>query len=77
VFCLYDSAGQELHDHVRRQLQMFIRDGSIPAASRLSVAQALRYLLRAGTKPGENWQKELEKAENYIHRARTGRWIGR
>jgi len=50
---------------------------AIPAKNRLSIAQALRYLLRVGTKSGENWQKELEKAENYIHRARTGSWIGR
>ena len=47
----------------------------VPAKSRYAMAQAIRYLMRAGGKVGEDWRKELEKAENYIHRARTGQWI--
>lgn len=37
------------------------------------VSQALKYLLRVGLKgPAE---VDLQKAENYIHRALTGEWI--
>lgn len=44
-----------------------------PVARRnLHVAQALKYLLRLGAKDAAD--SELGKAENYIHRARTGGW---
>ena len=49
----------------------------VPEEARYSVGQAIRYLMRVGTKAGEDWRKELDKAENYIHRARTGQWIGK
>ena len=38
----------------------------------LNVAMAVKYLLRCGSKDAP--EEELRKAENYIHRARTGRW---
>ncbi len=38
------------------------------------VGNALKYLLRAGRKDALN--KELGKAENYLHHALTGEWIG-
>jgi hypothetical protein len=47
----------------------------VPPESRFNIAQAARYLGRVGTKKGEDWKKELEKSENYLHRARTGEWI--
>ena len=37
--------------------------------------QAIRYLLRLGLK--DDSDLELQKIENYIHRARTGKWIPR
>lgn len=43
------------------------------AVRNLSVALAIKYLLRLGRK--DSAEKELDKAANYIHRARTGRWI--
>lgn len=45
---------------------------------RYNVAQALKYLLRVGTK-GDIFcvAKDLQKAENYVHRALTGQWIDR
>lgn len=45
---------------------------------RWNVAQAVRYLLRLGLK-GEvsDVEKDLQKAENYLHRALTGNWIAR
>lgn len=57
------------------QEQIMETVSEIPAKARLCIAQAIRYLMRAGTKQGEDWKKELSKAENYIHRARTGEWI--
>lgn len=39
----------------------------------LSNVLALKYQLRLGHK--DSAEKELDKAANYIHRARTGRWI--
>lgn len=38
----------------------------------LSIAMAVKYLLRCGSK--DEPEEELRKAENYLHRARTGRW---
>lgn len=38
------------------------------------VGNALKYLLRAGRKDAMGI--ELGKAENYLHHARTGKWIG-
>lgn len=45
---------------------------------RWNVAQAVRYLLRLGLK-GDTFdaEKDLQKAENYVHRALTGSWIPR
>lgn len=38
------------------------------------LANAIKYIARAGRKPGESRDADLEKAANYIHRARFGRW---
>lgn len=47
-----------------------------PVARRnLNIAQAIRYLLRAGEKEGQSASKDLDKAANYVHRARTGDWL--
>lgn len=45
----------------------------IPANTAMNLCLALKYLLRVGTK--DILQKEIFKAENYIHRARTGEWM--
>ncbi len=39
------------------------------------IGNALKYLLRAGEKDGETWMDDIAKAENYLHRARTGEWM--
>jgi hypothetical protein len=44
------------------------------AKRNLSLAQAVRYIARAGEKDQET--ADIEKAENYLHRARTGKWRG-
>lgn len=38
------------------------------------VGNAVKYLMRAGVK--DSLGVELGKAENYLHHARTGKWIG-
>jgi len=56
------------------QEQVMNNEG-IPRPAVLHVAQAVRYILRAGTKKGEPWQKDIEKAFNYLHRALKGTWL--
>lgn len=45
------------------------------AKRNLNMAMASKHQDRAGEKCGEAWEKELQKAENYLHRAWSGRWI--
>lgn len=47
----------------------------IPRKAIFPVCNAVKYLLRCGAKPGESWQDDVAKAENYLHRARTGEWM--
>lgn len=42
-----------------------------------NAVRALKYLLRAGLKDGEDAEKDLRKAANYMHRAETGRWLSK
>lgn len=39
------------------------------------VGDALKYLLRLGLKPGADVMDDIRKAENFLHRARTGEWM--
>jgi len=52
---------EEFHEIARRNLNM---------------ALASKHEDRAGEKSGEDWRKELTKAQNYMHRAVHGCWIG-
>lgn len=54
-------------------IEMVMRRENIPPESRFSICQALCYLLRCGVKTDE-WAEDIEKAENYLHRATTGEW---
>ena len=47
--------------------------GDIRAA--MNASYAMKHLNRLGTKKGTDMKDELHKAENYLHRARTGEWI--
>lgn len=54
------------------------KERKLSPKQRFSVAQAVRYLMRAGLKGGpEDVLKDLQKAENYVHRAVCGEWIDR
>ena len=48
---------------------------NIPRPSAFAIGNAIKYLLRVGKKQGEDWQDDVEKAENYLHHARTGEWM--
>jgi len=50
------------------------RNDSIPDIKLISLAMALKYIMRAGLKDGEPWQKDIEKAVNLLNRALTGEW---
>lgn len=42
---------------------------------KLAMAIALKHIMRAGLKDGQLWEKDIEKAMNYLHRALTGGWL--
>lgn len=50
-------------------------DSQLTPAQKYLCATALKYILRVGRK--DSAEIDLQKAENYIHRARTGKWIPR
>ena len=47
----------------------------IPRKAIFPICNAVKYLLRCGAKKGESWRDDVAKAENYMHRARTGEWM--
>lgn len=69
----YDVCGIQAEDVISEVMErVYERTDSAMAA--WDVANALKYLLRLGRKDG--LETELGKAENYLHHARTGKWIG-
>jgi len=46
----------------------------VDARSIIAVGNALKYLLRCGSKKGEPFEKDLQKALNYTFRAINHRW---
>jgi hypothetical protein len=58
------------------QEQILLADSALSTVEKHHIAEAVAYLMRAGLKEGQDWRKDLDKAMNYIHRARNGRWIG-
>ena len=65
----YKLGGFEAIDVIERVIG---NDNLTPNQS-FAVGNALKYLLRLGKK--DEVASELFKAENYLHRARTGKWI--
>ena len=48
----------------------------IPASRAYNIVAAVKYLSpRLGAKADQPIELDLMKAENYIHRARTGKWL--
>lgn len=58
-----------------RIIECIVGRDEIPRKPAYAIGNALKYLLRCGAKNGERWQEDVAKAENYLHRARTGEWM--
>jgi hypothetical protein len=51
-----------------------LRADTMPDYARLNLDKALKYIIRAGCKDGQSWVKDVDKAINFLTRAKTGRW---
>jgi hypothetical protein len=56
------------------QEQILAQESGLTPTQKHHICEAIAYQMRAGLKEGQDWRKDLEKAENYLHRARTGKW---
>lgn len=56
-------------------IEQVVSRKSIPRRPAYMIGNALKYLCRAGNKPDESWEDDVRKAENYLHRAISGKWI--
>lgn len=65
----------ETIDYLENMLVKFL-ENNIPPERAYDVVSALKYLSpRLGAKADQPYQLDLMKAENHIHRARTGKWL--
>lgn len=55
-------------------MELVAENTQVPPKVRLNVAQAIKYLLRLGYK-GSSYQEDLDKAIDYLWRARWGTWL--
>lgn len=58
-----------------RVMEMLADREALPRRAAVLIVLAEKHILRAGEKSGEDWRKEIAKAENYLHRALTGEWM--
>ena len=65
----YDCAGIETITLIED-----IMSRGLPPVKAYMVGNAAKYIIRMGKKT-EDFESDIFKAENYLHRARTGRWI--
>lgn len=56
-------------------IELVVERGAIPRKSAYMIGTALKYIMRAGTKPNEGWEDDVAKAMNYLHRALKGEWV--
>ena len=71
----YGSGVMETIDHLENMMVSLL-ENNIPPERAYDVVCALKYLSpRLGSKNDTPYKLDLLKAENYIHRARTGRWL--
>ena len=65
----------ETIDYLEFLMDALVRNG-VPASRAFNVVTAVKYLSpRLGAKADQPIELDLMKAENYIHRARTGKWL--
>ena len=72
----YYAAGKmETIDYLENMMVALL-ENNISPKSAYDIVCALKYLSpRLGSKDDTPYKLDLLKAENYIHRARTGRWL--
>ena len=58
-----------------RIIECIVGRDEIPRKPAYAIGNAVKYMLRCGAKKGESWRDDVAKAENYLHRARTGEWM--
>lgn len=65
----------ETIDYLEFLMDALIRNG-VPASRAYDIVAGVKYLSpRLGAKADQPIELDLMKAENYIHRARTGKWL--
>lgn len=65
----------ETIDYLEYMMAKLLENGVMPQRA-YDIVSALKYLSsRLNSKPGTPIELDLMKAENYIHRARTGKWL--
>lgn len=65
----------ETIEYLEFLMDALTRNG-IPASRTYNIVAAVKYLSpRLGAKADQPIELDLMKAENYIHRARTGKWL--
>jgi len=56
-------------------IESVVKRTTIPRDAAYNIGQALKYILRVGVKHPDAWKEDMQKAENYLHRATTGEWM--
>ena len=64
----YEVAGREAIDVIEYVV------APLQGKDALNLGMLLKYVLRAGYKPGESYERDLEKARDYAVRLCEGRW---
>lgn len=71
----YSAAVIETINYLESMMAVLL-ENNIPPERAYDIVCALKYLSpRLGSKDDTPYKLDLLKAENYIHRARTGRWL--
>lgn len=66
----------ETIDYLEFLMDALVHGNGVPASRAYDVVAAVKYLsTRLGGKADQPIELDLMKAENYIHRARTGKWL--
>ena len=66
----------ETIDYLEFLMDALVHRKRVPASRAYDVVAAVKYLSpRLGGKADQPIELDLMKAENYIHRARTGKWL--
>lgn len=65
----------ETIDYIEQVVEKVVEQG-VPPVRAYDIGQALRYVsTRLGGKDNNDYRLDLLKAMNYLHRARTGKWL--